>query len=287
MIIHASSATLAWGFLLAAIVALAGWRLQALSPGGALGATVIGGVVFGFGGLTWAVLLVAFFASSSLLSRLGRQQKTRNSYIEKSGPRDLIQTLANGGVALLMALAVGALGRGSPWYPYIALAFLGSLAAATADTWATEIGLLAIHPPRRITTGEPLQPGMSGGVTRFGLLGSLAGGAFIGVTAFSTIQAASLLTTGQWFLNDGFLLVTLPVAGMLASLFDSFLGATVQRLYHCERCQMTTEKKVHDCGEKARPVRGFPFMTNDMVNFLATCVGALASILFSSPFLVS
>ncbi len=275
------------GFALAAVIALAGWKLRALSFSGAVGAVLIGGFVFGFGGPTWAVLLVAFFAASSLLSRLGRSRKARNPHLEKAGPRDLAQTLANGGVALLMALAVGATGHDSPWYPYFALAYFGSLAAATADTWATEIGLLSSQRPRLITTGEPTQPGVSGGVTRMGLLGGLAGGAFIGITAFVTIQAASLLTTGAWFLSDGFLLITLPVAGFLASLFDSFLGATVQRLYYCERCQTSTEKKVHDCGQTTRPIRGLAFMNNDMVNFLATCVGALAAILLSYPFLVS
>ncbi len=273
------------GLLLAALIGLAGWKLKALTPGGALGATLIGGLVFGYGGLTWAALLIAFFLSSSLLSRVGRTRKAQAIASEKEGPRDLTQTLANGGVALLMALAVGIWGHESPWYPYFTLAYFGSLAAVTADTWATELGMLSRRPPRLITTRQIIQPGVSGGVTRAGLIASLGGGAFIGITTFTTIQAASLLTTGQWFLSDWFLLIILPIAGFLASLFDSFLGATVQRLYYCERCDAVTEQPVHYCGHAARLVQGVAWMNNDFVNFLAACMGAIAAILFSLPFL--
>ena len=281
------TAALVLGFILAAIIALIGWKLNALSFSGAVGAVLIGGFVFGLGGPTWAAVMIAFFVASSALSRVGRNHKARNRHIEKSGARDLIQTLANGGVALLMALIVGLVGHKSPEYPYLTLAYFGSLAAATADTWATEIGLLSPRPPRLITTGQPTSPGISGGVTPLGLIGSLAGGAFIGFTAFSTIQMASLLTTGTWFLQDAFLLLTVPTAGFLASLFDSFLGATVQRLYYCERCQTATEKKIHTCGTPTRPIRGIVWMNNDAVNFLATCVGAIVAPLLSLPFLVS
>ncbi len=278
---------LALGFFLAALIAYVGWKTHALSRSGAFGATLIGGFVFGFGGLTWAVILVAFFLTSSLLSRLGATHKRNSGIIAKTGPRDFRQTMANGGIALLMALAVGFVGHQSVWYPYLTLAYFGSLAAATADTWATELGMLSSHPPRLITNGETVQPGVSGGVTPLGLLASLGGGLFLAMMAFSAIQAASLLTTGEWFLQDSFLLLVLPLAGFLASLFDSFLGATLQQLYYCERCQVFTEEHIHQCGATTHPLRGIPWMNNDMVNFLSTSIGALTAILISLPFLAS
>ncbi len=275
------------GFILAALIASIGWKMQALNRSGALGATLIGGFVFGFGGLTWAALLVAFFLTSSLFSRLGSAQKQSAGVIAKSGPRDFRQTMANGGVALLMALAVGFVGHQSLWYPYLTLAYFGSLAAATADTWATELGMLSSRPPRLIISGDVVQPGVSGGVTPLGMLASLGGGLFLALMAFSAIQAASLLTTGKWFLQDSFLLLTLPLAGLLASLFDSILGATLQQLYYCERCQVFTETPIHQCGATAYHLRGIPWMNNDLVNFLSTCMGALTAILISLPFLAS
>ncbi len=279
---------LAAGFLLAGLVGLAGWRSRALTPGGALGATLIGGLVFGFGGLVWAGALILFFVSSSLLSRLTNARKAQaTAALGKTGPRDFAQTLANGGVALLMALAVGFWGHDSSWYPYLTLAYFGSLAAAAADTWATELGMLSGRQPRLITNGQPTQPGVSGGVTAAGLAASLAGGAFMGLMIFSLIQAASLLTTGQWFWQDRFLLLVLPLAGFVGSLADSFLGATLQRLYYCERCQMAAEQAIHSCGHPTRVIRGFSWMNNDAVNFLAACAGALAAILLSLPVLLS
>ncbi len=282
MLTPGTPAMLAAGFLLAGLIGLAAWRMGALTPGGALGAMLIGGLVFGLGGLTWAVTLVSFFVGGSRLSRLGGAQKAAIlGDVEKAGPRDLVQTLANGGVAALMALAVGLVGRESPCYPCFTLAFLGSLAAASADTWATELGVLSKQQPRLITTGEETPRGFSGGVTRAGLLASLAGGLFIGLTAFITIQAASLLTTGQWFLQDWFLLIILPVAGFAGSIIDSILGATVQRLYYCERCNTFTESSTPPCRHPVRLVRGVSWVNNDAVNFIASCAGASMAILAS------
>jgi uncharacterized protein (TIGR00297 family) len=244
--------------------------------------------VFGFGGLTWAAVLIAFFAASVLLSRVGSVHKARVlADFAKSGPRDFVQTLANGGVAALMALGVGIFGHHSPLYPYLTLAYFGSLAAATADTWATELGMLSKQQPRRISTWQPTQPGVSGGVTLVGMLASVAGGAFMGVVTFGLIQAASLLSSRHWFLQDWFLLPTLTLAGLVGSVADSFLGATLQRLYYCERCQVPTEKPTHVCGASARLIRGRSWMNNDLVNFLATCIGAIVALITSLPFLIS
>jgi len=277
---------LAGGFFLAALIGFTGWKLQALTPGGALGATLIGGLVFGFGGPTWAMILITFFTASSLLSHLTNRHKARAvATFEKAGPRDFLQTMANGGIAALMALIVGIVGHQSWLYPSCTLAYLGSLAAATADTWATEIGTLSSRRPRLITTGRPVQTGISGGVTLLGLLGSLGGGLFLGLSAFLFIQAASLLTTGRWFLSDSFLLIILPIAGLVGSLTDSILGATLQQLYYCDQCQTPTEQKIHACGHHTRLLHGVLWMNNDSINFLATCAGAIIAILAAQPFL--
>jgi len=275
------------GFVLAALAGLLAWRLQALTLGGALGATIIGGLVFGFGGLTWAAVLLTFFVGSSLLSYFGAERKARAmTNFGKQGPRDFAQTLANGGLAALLALIVGLVGHDSSLYPYLALAYFGAMAAVTADTWATELGMLSPSPPRLITNGRPTQPGVSGGVTRTGLLASLGGAFFMAATTFAFIQAAALVSTGQWFWQDWFLLLVLPVAGFAGSVADSFLGATWQRLYHCQRCNVFTEEPIHSCGSQARLVRGWPWMNNEVVNFLASVTGAIVAILASLLILV-
>ena len=133
------------------------------------------------------LLLLAFFVSSNLLSKA----KTRNER----------QVLANGGVAALAALA-------GSW-----AAFAGALAAATADTWATEIGRYSRKPPRLITTGKPVPAGTDGGMTLVGTVGGIAGAAFMAALAF---------------LFQPRVAVAVVVAGVLGMLLDSLLGAMVQ-----------------------------------------------------------
>ncbi|MFZ6019463.1 MAG: DUF92 domain-containing protein, partial [Chloroflexota bacterium] len=62
------------GLGLAVIISLAAYAAGSLSRSGALAAILLGTAVFGLGGLPWAVLLLGFFISSSLLSRLFRRR---------------------------------------------------------------------------------------------------------------------------------------------------------------------------------------------------------------------
>ena len=63
------------GFALAALIGYAGFRRRALSKSGVIGAILTGGIIFGFGGLSGAALLLVFFISSSALSRFKESQK--------------------------------------------------------------------------------------------------------------------------------------------------------------------------------------------------------------------
>lgn len=121
-----------------------------------------------------------FFVSSTLWSKWKKHAKAAaESGYEKTGRRDAGQVLANGGVGLLLCAANWAYPHPLWWY-----AFLGVMAAVTADTWATEIGGLSRTPPISIKTGRRVPPGTSGGVSGLGMVASLAGGLFIGVAAW-------------------------------------------------------------------------------------------------------
>ena len=153
-----------------------------------VGAIITGTAIFGFGGWTWGLVLIAFFVSSTLLSHFRRADKTAMAEkFAKGERRDLAQTLANGGFGALLAVAVllfidlpGKPRLGNPLYAYLTLAYFGAIASANADTWATELGVLSRTPPRLITTGKPVAPGTSGGITWYGTVAALAGSAFIG-----------------------------------------------------------------------------------------------------------
>src|SRR5437763_12621375 len=127
------------GCLAAFAVAGAAWRAGSLSVSGALAATVVGTTAVA-AGWAWGALLVLYFVTSSLLSRVGAAEKQRRTgrIVAKGGARDAVQVIANGGVFALCALAIAARG---PTVIGVG-AGVGALAAAAADTWATEIGVL-------------------------------------------------------------------------------------------------------------------------------------------------
>ncbi len=253
---------LALGLALAAVTAGLAYRAGALARGGALGAVLVGGLTFAGGGLAAALLLIAFFATSSGLSRLGGWRKQRLGEAFSQRPqRNLAQVLANGGVAAGLALLHG-LRPEARWLAGLT----GALAAAAADTWATEVGMLFGRWPRLVTTGRQVPPGTSGGVTLEGTLASLAG-------------AALLAGLGGALLGDGALAVGAWAGGVAGALVDSLLGATLQAVYRCPACGQETEQHpLHRCGETTHPARGWCWMNNDTVNLLATVTGALVAI---------
>ena len=172
----------AWllGVVLASAIAAVAFRARALSADGA-GAAVITGTVAVAAGWSWGVVLVAYFASSSLLSRFrsNRKERLTGGRLEKAGPRDATQVLANGGVFALAAIGY----RLAPDPLWQALA-AGALGASAADTWATEIGTLAPHKPRSILDWRPVETGTSGGVTAQGLVAGITGAGFVALVAW-------------------------------------------------------------------------------------------------------
>lgn len=242
------------------VAALFYWR-GSLSRSGAAGGLIVGTLIFGFGGLTWGILLALFFISSSLLSHYKEDEKRAAAEkFDKGHQRDIGQVMANGGLGSLIAV-LSAVAPSPLWYPM----FIGVMATVTADTWATELGTLARTPPRLITSGRPVEVGTSGGVSPLGTAVSLAGGTVIGLTA--------ALLPGD--LAPGVALFAGAIGGLAGSLFDSLLGATVQQIYYCDVCQKDTERKLHKCGHATRPLRGWSWLNNDLVNLLASLVGGL------------
>src|SRR5947207_4431511 len=218
----------AGGVLGAAVGGAAYWR-RALTFHGAIAAAVVGWITFARGGPPAAGALLGFFTSSSVLSRLGQRRKQDLPQAQAKGARrDAWQVLANGGIATL-CITYGQ-----------SQAFIGALAVAAADTWATELGLLARHPPRLITTLRTVTAGTSGGVTPEGLAASLAGALVVGAT---------------WTICGGCRRAarTAAAAGLAGSLVDSLLGATLQATYACPTCGLRTEEPVHRrCGRPTR-----------------------------------
>jgi uncharacterized protein (TIGR00297 family) len=250
------------GLALAASISFAARAARALTLGGAVAATMIGtlAVAAGWG---WGVVLVLYFVSSTLLSRLGRSIKEQRTspIVEKGGDRDAIQVLANGGIFAGASIAMLV----HPDVHWVALG-IGSLATASADTWSTEIGTLYGGEPRSILSWRRLPTGTSGGITAIGTLGGVAGAIFVAILAW-------LL---GWMIPFA---LRIALAGVAGALADSFLGATVQARRWCDSCQRETERVTHDCGTSTRPAHGLSWLDNDVVNFLSNATGGLLAAL--------
>jgi uncharacterized protein (TIGR00297 family) len=243
----------------AAAVAIAGaaWRARALSPRGAATAAVVGTLCVA-AGWAWGALLIAFFVVSTALSHFRRHEKAgrTGAIVAKGGARDARQVLANGGFFTLAAV-------GSLVAPSVlggTAAGAGARAAATADTWGTEIGTLSRRPPRLVTTGAAVPAGTSGAVTAAGSFGSVAGALFIAALAGGVGWGTAAVTAAL-------------VGGVVGSAADTLLGATVQARRRCPRCDAPTERPVHGCGTATDVVGGIPWFDNDGVNLASGLLG--------------
>ena len=249
------------GFAVSSAIAALAHRRGALSSSGALAATAVGAVIFLGGGPWWFTALGAFFVTSTLLGRVGAAYKARTKReFSKGDTRDAWQVLANGGVAAVAALLM-LVGPDARWL----YAFVGALATANGDTWATELGILAPGEPRSILTWKPVPRGTSGAVSPLGLAATLAG-AFLVALVASPAGGRPLR-----------LLLVGTVAGVTGALVDSLAGATVQEQFWCAGCARECESPRHSCGAVAERRRGIVGFGNDLVNFAATLAGALAA----------
>lgn len=246
------------GFGLALIVAVISYYIKALTKSGAIGAIIIGTVIFGLGGPVFALPLLVFFISGSLLSYLKSESKSNAlKLVGKTGPRDIWQVLANGGLAGIITIIFFIRPDQTLFFAY-----LSAISEATADTWATEIGMMSKKQPVSIISLKRILPGESGGITLMGTLASSAGSFFIAFSGLLIWPPAN----HQLFVLYA---IFVSLVGFLGAVIDSILGATIQGQYYCRYCLKRTEKPEH-CGQPADLVKNFNFINNDMVNLLST-----------------
>ncbi|ACF12688.1 protein of unknown function DUF92 transmembrane [Chloroherpeton thalassium ATCC 35110] len=258
------------GVSLSLILARASLAFKFLTPDGAVGTFLFGSNIFSMGGVEWTVPILTFFLLSSVLSKLGKSRKKKYDLIfEKSSQRDFGQVLANGGVGWILII----------WYsftnePMLFIAYLGTLAAVQADTWATEVGTMMKDPkPRFILNMKPVPAGTSGGITFTGTMGGFFGALLICASAWA-IMPDELMSVG---LVQSFLIVGLAGAG--GSLVDSFFGATVQAQYYDPIRKKETERTHSVAADgtivENELIKGYRIIDNDIVNFLCATMGAL------------
>ncbi|MBI4428106.1 MAG: DUF92 domain-containing protein [Ignavibacteriales bacterium] len=256
------STQLVTGVFLGITIAVGAFFARFLTFGGSIATFFLASIIFAAGSWKWTLPIFVFFVLSSSLSKLGQPKKKQfESVFEKSGIRDYGQVLANGGIGGLLALAQVAL-PSQDFYP----AYLGSIAAVTADTWGTELGLITRGRTYSIISFKQVPQGTNGGVSLTGF----AGGA---------IGALTIACSSAPWIWDERQAVGIVAAGLSGSLIDSALGATMQAQYQCESCGITTERRIH-CSVPAKLVRGKQWITNDVVNWACAFSGASLLLIF-------
>ncbi|XP_044611535.2 transmembrane protein 19 isoform X1 [Equus asinus] len=256
-----------------------GFKKKSLDHSGALGGLVVG-FILTIANFSFFTSLLMFFLSSSKLTKWkGETKKRLDSEYKEGGQRNWVQVFCNGAVptelALLYMIENGpgeiAIDFSKEYAAsWMCLSLLAALACSAGDTWASEVGtVLSKSPPRLITTWEKVPVGTNGGVTMVGLASSLLGGTCVGITYFLTQLV---------FVND--LDISAPqwpiiafggLAGLLGSIVDSYLGATMQ----FSGLDEVTGLVVNSPAREVKYIAGRPILDNNAVNLFSSVVTAL------------
>ena len=248
------------GILLNTALALGALLKKAVTPFGSALGFAIGLTLFLGGSWVLWTALCFFFLSSTIIGRLEKKYRPElDRIIHKNGSRDWLQVSANGMPAVLFIIIFIFTAE-----LYWLTASYAALAAATADTWASEIGVLSSKKPVSILTMKHVEPGMSGGITLMGSSAAAVGALFTALV--------SLLCPRMSLLS----VLIIFISGNIGTVIDSMLGAGVQAKYIDSREGYFTEH-----AENNIKTGGVSWMTNDMVNLIATTLSGGAAVLLS------
>jgi len=128
------------------------------------------------------------------------------------------------------------------------LGYVASLATKLADTFASEIGKAYGKTTFLITTLKPVPRGTEGAVSLEGTIASVIGGLLLPMYAYGVVGLLKGLDS----------VVVATFAAFVATMVESLIGATMQ------------EKE------------GMSWMTNEVVNFFNTVIGASLAIFIGS-----
>jgi uncharacterized protein (TIGR00297 family) len=218
--------------------------MKLLTPSGFIHALFLGTMLWStLGWKGWSVC-VAYFLLGSAVTKIKMKEKEAKGIAEgrggRRGPENVWGSAAS---ALFCAVASTQVPSflGIPSNVY-AVGYISSLATKLADTFASEIGKAYGKHTFLITTFESVEPGTEGAISAEGSAAAVVGGLLLSLCGL----AAGLISV-----QDVPLCV---VAAFIATNVESLIGATFQ-------------------GKDS-----FQWMTNEVVNFFNTSIGAVIAI---------
>jgi uncharacterized protein (TIGR00297 family) len=216
---------ISWEYvILLVIIGLITYTRKALDLLGSIFMIIMGVIIIiaPQAGVKWLFLIFIFLILGLIFTKYKHEYKKKIGVYE--GTRTIKNVVSNGIVAFVMAAFGNYAG------------FIGSIATATADTMASEVGVVTT--PRLITNFRKVAPGTDGGISILGTAAGILGAALIGLSAFILGIYPVLIRTMEIAI----------VAGTFGCFVDSILGAVL-------------ESK--------------DYLTNEHVNLIATFTGAL------------
>ncbi|NWT47683.1 TMM19 protein, partial [Chroicocephalus maculipennis] len=227
----------------------------------------------------FSVLVPLIIATQGLKKKSLDHSGALGVFVTLGGQRNWVQVFCNGGVPTELAVLY-MIENGPGEIPidfskqytasWMCLSLLGALACSAGDTWASEIGsVMSKSKPRLITTWEKVPVGTNGAVSFVGLLSSLLGGMAVGIAYFITqlIFVTDLeISAPQWPI-----IVFGAAAGLLGSIVDSYLGATMQYSGFDQNIGMVVSYQT----KNSKHISGKPILDNNTVNLFSSIIIAL------------
>lgn len=243
--------------IITVIILITAYRFGSLTPDGIVAAFLTAVTLFTLGGPWLGISLLVFFILGSFISKLSNEEKQKaESLHEDSGARNWVQVVCNSLPACILVW----IGYIYPGGKFISLLGFAVFAAAAADTFSSEIGMLSKGKVFNILTGKPMPRGLSGGVSWIGLFAGLVGSTLL-----------SLFALPEFGLK-GMLFITL--LGFLGSIFDSIIGILLQSQYVGEQGQL------QDKATDEKPIKGLRLITNNAVNLVSLSLVILSGHMF-------
>ena len=196
-----TAAVVAFGFSYLA------YRLKTADIPGLFSAALVGIILIVFAGISWFLIMLAFFVLGAMATRYQMDYKKSLQVEEaKGGVRGYINVFANGLVSMIAAI-----GWGVTQHPVFIATYVGSVSTACADTIAGEIGVCS-GKPLLITTLQPVPEGTNGGISVLGEFAGLLGAFLISACAF-LLNAADIS-----------IFAAAVVGGFIGTNLDSLIG---------------------------------------------------------------
>ena len=231
-------------FLLNSFLIIIAWILpkKLLTPWGYINAWLLGVIVWGTLGWQGYTVVMFYFLVGSAVTKIGMAEKEAAGIAEKrSGMRGPENVWGSALTATICALMTIFLD--SPLKELLILGYVASFATKLSDTSASEVGKAYGKSTFLITTLKPVPRGTEGAISLEGTVAGIIASIAIAIIGY-LVGMINLVG-----------IVCCILAAFIATNIESLIGATLQ-----ERWQ---------------------FLTNEVVNFINTTIGAIIAIVIA------